>query len=88
MAKKFLVTGGAGFIGSNYVNRLLSRGEEVVVYDNLSRIGAPKNLDWLRRVHGVDAFHLIVEDVRDQAALEGAVAGADVIVHLASQVAV
>ena len=42
MAKKYLVTGGAGFIGSNYVNRLLARGENVTIYDNLSRAGAPR----------------------------------------------
>ena len=47
MSKKYLVTGGAGFIGSNYVHRLLSRGEHVTIYDNLSRAGASKNLAWL-----------------------------------------
>ena len=44
MAKQYLITGGAGFIGSNYVYRLLKRGEKVTIYDNLSRAGAPRNL--------------------------------------------
>ena len=44
----YLVTGGAGFIGTNYVYRLLSRGEHVTIYDNLSRRGARANLEWLR----------------------------------------
>ena len=47
MSKTYLITGGAGFIGSNYVERLLKRGEKVVIYDNLSRSGAPRNLAWL-----------------------------------------
>lgn len=88
MAEKFLVTGGAGFIGSNYVNRLLDRGEDVVVYDNLSRVGAPKNLNWLRQKYGSDSFQFVVGDVRDASLLTSAVHGVDVIVHLASQVAV
>lgn len=88
MTKKFLVTGGAGFIGSNYVNRLLVRGENVIVYDNLSRVGALKNLDWLYREHGSHSFQLVVGDVRDSALLSSVVREADIILHLASQVAV
>lgn len=88
MRRKFLITGGMGFIGSNYVNRLLARGEEVVVYDNLSRSGAAENLSWLRQRYGNDAFRMIVGDVRDAALLTSVVQDVDVIVHLASQVAV
>lgn len=88
MTKKFLVTGGVGFIGSNYVKRLLDRGEDVSVYDNLSRVGALKNLEWLRQEHGSDSFRLVVGDVRDRAMLSSVVREADVIIHLASQVAV
>lgn len=85
---KYLITGGAGFIGSNYVNRLLERGEDVLVYDNLSRAGAPRNLDWLRQTHGTDSFQLVPGDVRDADLLTATARETDVIVHLAGQVAV
>jgi CDP-paratose 2-epimerase len=85
---KYLITGGAGFIGSNYVNRLLSRGEDVTIYDNLSRAGAPRNLEWLRQTHGADAFRLVRADVRDAESLASTAKTAEVIVHLAAQVAV
>jgi len=88
MTKRYLITGGAGFIGVNYVHRLLSRGEEVIIYDNLSRRGTKANLEWLRSEHGEDAFRLVVADVRDFEPLAEAARGADVIVHLAAQVAV
>ena len=65
MSKNYLITGGAGVIGSNYVHRLLARGEKVTVYDNLSRSGASHNLAWLHETFGENAFRLIVGDVRD-----------------------
>ncbi|MFN2285920.1 MAG: GDP-mannose 4,6-dehydratase, partial [Anaerolineae bacterium] len=61
----YLITGGAGFIGSNYAHRLLARGEHVTIFDNLSRRGATANLDWLRETFGANAFTLIQGDVRD-----------------------
>ena len=85
---QYLITGGAGFIGSNYVRRLVARGEQVTVYDNLSRRGADANLDWLRAECGDDAFAFVRGDVRDAALLATTARDADVIVHLASQVAV
>jgi CDP-paratose 2-epimerase len=88
MRKKYLVTGGAGFIGSNYVHRLLGRGEEVAVFDNLSRVGAPRNLEWLNGQFGDKAFEMIVGDLRDAERVAEAARGAEVIVHLAGQVAV
>ncbi len=88
MSKHYFVTGGAGFIGSNYVHRLLERGEKVTVYDNLSRAGAPKNLKWLQETFGEKAFNLVVGDVRDPGQLVASTRDADVIVHLAGQVAV
>jgi CDP-paratose 2-epimerase len=88
MSRHFLITGGAGFIGSNYVDRLLSRGEQVTVYDNLSRAGAPLNIDWLRAKHGEKSFRLVVGDVRDADLLTASMFDVDIVVHLASQVAV
>ncbi len=88
MSRNYLVTGGAGFIGSNYVRRLLERGEKVTIYDNLSRGGASRNLAWLREKFGGNAFRLIVGDVREAALLAESSREAEVIVHLAGQVAV
>lgn len=82
-----LVTGGAGFIGSNVAARLLSRGQRVVVLDDLSRSGVEKNVRWLERQHG-GSFELRVGDVRDPDAVARAVAGADRVFHFAAQVAV
>jgi len=88
MPKQYLVTGGAGFIGSNYVHRLISRGERVSVYDNLSRAGAPLNIDWLRANHGENSFELVVGDIRDAHKLAQVARDVDIILHLAGQVAV
>jgi CDP-paratose 2-epimerase len=90
MTKHYLVTGGAGFIGSNYVYRLLARGREakVTIYDNLSRAGAPRNLEWLKQNFGGNAFDVVVADVRDADRIAESAKKSDVIVHLAGQVAV
>ncbi|MCW5876615.1 MAG: SDR family NAD(P)-dependent oxidoreductase [Anaerolineales bacterium] len=88
MADKYLITGGAGFIGSNYASHLLAQGADLTIFDNLARAGAEKNLAWLRQTHGAGSFHLLVGDVRDAGALEDAVGDASVVVHLAGQVAV
>ena len=88
MSHNFFITGGAGFIGSNYVSRLLDRGEKVTIYDNLSRAGAPRNLAWLQEKYGENAFSLVVGDVRDAALVTASTREADIIVHLAAQVAV
>ncbi len=84
---KSLVTGGCGFIGSNLVDRLLARGQQVIVFDNLSRKGSEKNAAWLRERHG-DRFDLVRGDIRDAQAIREAAREADVIYHLAAQVAV
>ena len=92
---KYLVTGGAGFIGCNAAARWLARGDEVVVLDDLSRRGAEKNLAWLQGLaysQGADArlSHMRV-DIRDARAVDEALTqhpDADVVAHLAGQVAV
>lgn len=88
MSRHYLITGGAGFIGSNYAFRLIQRGERVTIFDNLSRAGAPRNRAWLEESFGKDAFSLIVGDLRNADRLAESAKDADVIVHLAGQVAV
>ncbi len=83
-----LITGGAGFIGSNYAARCLERGERVVIFDNLSRHGAELNIEWLSDRFDRKSFELIKEDIRDADAIKAAAKGADRILHLAAQVAV
>jgi CDP-paratose 2-epimerase len=88
MGIHYLVTGGAGFIGSNYVARLVGRGKTVTIYDNLSRAGGPRNIKWLQATYGSDSFELVVGDLRDAALLTATAKDADIIVHLAGQTAV
>ena len=88
MTRTTLITGGAGFIGSNYAHRLLKRGENVILFDNLSRRGAIDNLEWLKNEFGKDSFRFICGDVRIIDEIETAVKSADVVIHLAAQVAV
>jgi CDP-paratose 2-epimerase len=86
MSKTIVVTGGAGFVGSNLVNDLLNKGEHVVVFDSLARPGSELNLLWLQTNHpGLEHVH---GDVRDSDAVSNALSRADVIFHLAGQVAV
>ena len=88
MTKKYLVTGGAGFIGSNFTADLLEKNQNVVIYDNLSRGGSRSNLVWLCEKFGKDAFQLIQGDVRDSDTLDKAMTDIDMVGHFAAQVAV
>jgi CDP-paratose 2-epimerase len=82
-----LITGGSGFIGCNLAHRLLSRGERVLVLDNLSRPGVERNLRWLRDTHG-DAIQAEIADIRDIEAVRKVVRQARQVFHFAAQVAV
>ena len=82
-----LITGGAGFIGTNLAERLLASGRRVLIYDNLSRPGVEHNLRWLRDNHD-ERLQVEVADVRDPHLLRDAVSQASQVFHLAAQVAV
>jgi len=78
--KHYFVTGGAGFVGSNLVERLMKRGGRVTVYDNLS-LGRKKHLaPYLTNAR----FRFIKADLLDFARLKRAMAGADVVFHMAA----
>ncbi|MCC6212787.1 MAG: GDP-mannose 4,6-dehydratase [Burkholderiales bacterium] len=85
---KWIVTGGAGFIGSNTAKALLERGDRVVVFDNLSRAGGRPNLEWLRQFGSYDFVLGDVRNAADCLALAKAHPDAEVVLHLAAQVAV
>jgi CDP-paratose 2-epimerase len=82
-----VVTGGAGFLGSNIVDVLAARGEDVLVFDNLARPRVAENLAWLRDRHPT-RVQASLADVRDGARLREALRGAKAVLHLAGQVAV
>lgn len=84
MAKKYLITGGAGFIGSHLAESLLERGDHVVVLDNLST-GRLANLD---RVGKEPHFRFVQGSILDELVVDEAVHECDVIVHLAAAVGV
>jgi CDP-paratose 2-epimerase len=82
-----LVTGGAGFIGTNLAWHLLQQGVHVRIFDSLARAGSEENIEWLGR-QSPGAMEFIHADVRDRAAVNAAVRGVDHVFHLAAQVAV
>jgi len=90
---KVLITGGAGFVGSHVAEYYAKRGDEVVVYDNVSRakllnyseINALYNWNYLKNNYDI---RLLKGDIRDADHLEKAGDRADVIIHTAAQTAV
>lgn len=85
--RPILITGGAGFIGSNLADRLAGEGHRVRVYDALARAGVDTNLHWLKDRHG-DRIEVVIADIRDEPVLADAAIDAKVVFHLAAQVAV
>jgi len=80
---KLLVTGGAGFIGSNYVRYVLREtDDEVVVYDSLTYAG---NLSTLRDVDDDPRYAFVKGNICDPGTLEEAMAGVDAVVHFAAE---
>ena len=77
---KAFVSGGAGFIGSNLVDRLLDVGHEVTVYDNLST----GLLQFLEYARDFDRFRLVEGDLLDEDSLSEAIAGHEFVFHLAA----
>ncbi|MHC1763019.1 MAG: GDP-mannose 4,6-dehydratase [Verrucomicrobiia bacterium] len=82
-----LITGGAGFIGTNVADYYLTLGQPVVIYDNLSRPGVELNLDWIRTKHG-SLVQVEQADILDGKRLRQAIQGASKVFHFAAQVAV
>jgi CDP-paratose 2-epimerase len=85
---KWLITGGCGFVGSNLANTLLENNDEIIILDNLSRVGSEKNLQWLKSLYG-SQFEFIQGDTRDYETIVKTIKehNLDAIAHLAGQVA-
>ncbi|CAG8998574.1 MAG: CDP-paratose 2-epimerase [Candidatus Celerinatantimonas neptuna] len=83
---KYLITGGCGFLGSNIASRLLIKGEDVVVFDSLYRLGSHQNLEWLKTIGDFQFIHADIRNVNDVERTIKSIKP-DVIYHLAGQVA-
>jgi UDP-glucose 4-epimerase len=81
---RFLITGGAGFVGSHLAERLLERGDRVVLLDNLST-GSMDNIRHLKASSGME-YHL--DNIENRQLLAELVDDADAIIHLAAAVGV
>ncbi|MCC9166197.1 NAD-dependent epimerase/dehydratase family protein [Pontibacter harenae] len=82
-----LITGGAGFVGTNLAKRLLEEGKRVMVFDSLSRDGVERNLQWLCDTYG-DKLEVHVGDIRDLQSVRKVMKNANEVFHFAAQVAV
>jgi CDP-paratose 2-epimerase len=84
---RYLIVGGAGFIGVNAAEYYARQGHAVTVLDNFSRRGTEQNVNWLRREH--PDVKVVRTDIRtDQDTLAAEAGSCDVLLHLAAQVAV
>src|SRR3954452_7596403 len=82
-----LVTGGAGFIGSNLADHFASEGHDVLIYDALARSGVDRNLEWLKKRHP-SKISTVIGDIRDETSVADAAREAQAVFHMAAQVAV
>lgn len=84
----YVITGGCGFVGTNLADALLSKGRDVIILDNLSRVGSRDNLAWLRSLHGID-WRFVEGDIRDTDTVAHLVQETKphALAHLAGQVA-
>jgi CDP-paratose 2-epimerase len=82
-----LITGGAGFVGTNLAKRLLEEGKRVLVFDNLSREGVERNLQWLHSTYP-ENLEVYIGDIRDLHTVRKVVQNAETVYHFAAQVAV
>jgi CDP-paratose 2-epimerase len=82
-----LITGGAGFIGSNMAERLLEAGLPVILLDDLSRPGVEHNLQSLCETYG-DLVEVHVGDLRNRSLVDGVIGHCGTVFHFAAQVAV
>jgi len=87
MSDIVLICGGAGFIGTNLASRLLNAGTRVLVYDDLSRPGVERNLQWLKDTYG-SLLQFELGDIRDARALRRCLRDASAVYHFAGQTAV
>src|SRR5690349_5736416 len=82
---RYAITGGCGFLGSNLASRLLELGEDLTVFDNLYRVGAPENLAWLKAKGEFRFLHGDVRNPSEVARIFKDGAPPDVVFHLAGQ---
>lgn len=84
---KYLITGACGFLGTNIAHRIMQGNDSLILFDNLSRNGSSKNLEWLQS-HNKD-FVFLNGDIRNYHDVESVITThrPDVVFHLAGQVA-
>jgi CDP-paratose 2-epimerase len=85
---KILITGGAGFIGANCAAHFAKENHKVVIFDNLSRPGSDKNLDWIKNEFKVEFIKGDLRNFKDLVNVFNQNGKFDLILHMAAQVAV
>ena len=85
MAKKILITGAAGFIGSHLTEYLVERGFNVIAFD---RYNSNNDWGWLEHSEYSDDFQVILGDVRDYDSVSKAMVGCDAVFHLAALIGI